>query len=294
MTDFNDTHYIFTYGLKGHGKSTFLIGILAYLSGMSEEYKLVFDPNNTRGLELVATLVRFYEKNRFPPISLMNEIGEVNVEIKSRTTGEVKKFTFLEMSGEDLQNILIDSEISRRIKHYLSETYLISILILVSIDKIEKGDLISMNHPITEFDTVLNYEQTGISKIGVILSKADKSDEYNKFKGDSTKNNEQRKYTEKIMKRLIRAKHMMKDNGSNPSVFPYSICNSTNKDSSGEELMEGKEESLIYYCPPIVDFLFDKVEKSNVKKLKKGNSNFENFKIYSELLGRFFKGVTGS
>ncbi|MEO1415398.1 MAG: hypothetical protein AAFW00_08970 [Bacteroidota bacterium] len=231
-----NTNYIFVFGYTGSGKSTALTAINMY---MRQHYRVILNQaENQDGIRLMHQMMRDIEEGYFPQPTSMGQITEYDTAFLMNGTDV--NLTFLEMAGEDLKRVDVDTGeegFSDAIKAYLTcPGITISFLIVADFDRVvaRKEDKL-----ILQFLSYLYNEGIDMSRVGVVLSKFDR--------GRTDMNVEEviQNYLPQVDKWLTSG------DISQPRVFPFSIGEILSEDHKKDEI----SEIQLLDCDPIVNWL---------------------------------------
>lgn len=166
-----NTNYVFIFGYTGAGKSTVLTAINMY---MRQNFRVILNQaGNEDGIRLIHQMMRDVEEGQFPLPTSIGHITEYDSAFLMN--GEDVNLTFLEMAGEDLKRVDVDTGeegFPETVKAYLSCPGIsISFLIVADFDRVvsRKEDKL-----ILQFLSYLYNEQIDMSRVGVVLSKFDR------------------------------------------------------------------------------------------------------------------------
>jgi len=166
-----NTHYVFMFGYTGSGKSTVLTALNMY---MRQHYRVILNhAGNQGGIRLMHQMMRDIEQGRFPQPTSIGQITEYDTAF--RMNGEDVNLTFLEMAGEDLKRVDVDSGeegLPDSVKAYLNCPGIsISFLLVADYERVvaRKEDKL-----ILQFLSFLYNEGIDLSRVGVVLSKFDR------------------------------------------------------------------------------------------------------------------------
>jgi len=164
-----NTNYIFTFGNVGVGKSTIMASIAKLLK---ETTVLHLNTENSIGNStLIAGWVSKLDKCKFPPRSRMGSIIEVDLaaELIHSEEKELMKLTFLEMSGEDLNNVSVtqsEGGLEEKFRDYIQASKIC--LIVTDVENAQEDDLL-----IWQFLNLLTNWNNNVESVGLIISKWD-------------------------------------------------------------------------------------------------------------------------
>ncbi|MCI4666530.1 MAG: hypothetical protein MRZ79_00110 [Bacteroidia bacterium] len=203
-----NTNYVFIFGYTGAGKSTVLTAVNMY---MRQHYRVILNQGeNQKGIRLIHQMMRDIEDGQFPQPTSIGQITEYDTAFMM--DGEDVNLTFLEMAGEDLKKVDVDTGeegLPESVRNYLNcEGISISFLIVADYERVvsRKEDKL-----ILQFLSHLYNEGVDMSRVGVILSKFDR--------GRTDMNVEEviRTYLPQVDKWLTSG------DIEQPRVFPFSI-----------------------------------------------------------------------
>lgn len=203
-----NTNYVFMFGYTGAGKSTVLTAINMY---MRQHYRVILNQGeNQKGIRLIHQMMRDIEDGQFPQPTSIGQITEYDTAFMME--GQDVNLTFLEMAGEDLKKVDVDTGeegLPESVKNYLKcEGISISFLLVADYERVvsRKEDKL-----ILQFLSYLYNEGVDMSRVGVILSKFDR--------GRTEMNIEEviRTYLPQVDKWLTSGDIQQ------PRVFPFSI-----------------------------------------------------------------------
>lgn len=166
-----NTNYIFIFGYTGSGKSTVLTAINMY---MRQHYRVILNQSeNQEGIRLIHQMMRDIEQGYFPQATSIGQITEYDTAF--RINGEDVNLTFLEMAGEDLKKVDVDTGeegLPDSVKAYLNCPGIsISFLIVADYERVIQR---TEDKLILQFLSYLYNENIDLSRVGVILSKFDR------------------------------------------------------------------------------------------------------------------------
>ena len=166
-----NTHYVFIFGYTGAGKSTVLTALNMY---MRQHHRVILNQaGNQDGIRLMHQMMRDLETGHFPQPTSIGQITEYDTSF--RMNGEDVNLTFLEMAGEDLRKVDVDTGeegLPDSVKAYLHCPGIsISFLLVADYDRVvaRKEDRL-----ILQFLSFLYTEGVDLSRVGVLLSKFDR------------------------------------------------------------------------------------------------------------------------
>ena len=166
-----NTNYIFIFGYTGAGKSTVLTAINMY---MRQHYRVILNQaENQDGIRLIHQMMRDVEEGQFPLPTSIGMITEYDTAF--RMEGEDVNLTFLEMAGEDLKKVDVETGeegLPEAVRAYLTcPNISISFLLVADFDRVvsKKEDKL-----ILQFLSYLYNEKIDLSRVGVVLSKFDR------------------------------------------------------------------------------------------------------------------------
>jgi len=203
-----NTNYVFIFGYTGAGKSTVLTAINMY---MRQHYRVILNQGeNQQGIRLIHQMMRDVEDGNFPQPTSIGQITEYDTAFMME--GEDVNLTFVEMAGEDLKKVDVDTGeegLPESVKNYLSCPGIsISFLIVADFERVmnRKEDKL-----ILQFLSYLYNEGIDMSRVGVILSKFDR--------GRTDMN------VEEVIKTYLPQvdKWLTSGDIQQPRVFPFSI-----------------------------------------------------------------------
>lgn len=244
-----DTHYIFTFGYTGSGKSTVLAALVLYLK---MKYAAIPNPDdNEDGAKLVLKMVKQLKRGIFPKATNVDEVIEFDISF-STDGGEPINLTFIEMAGENLKSYdpSVDGlDILDAIDVYLNcPDISISFLLVgdylkvtrkMPLDKEEDQDGL-----LNIFMSRLCRRSVDTSNVGLILSKFDDDYASKEKLQHVIENHMQETYA------FLKSQHV-----ESPIVFPFTI-GEVNSDVLSEE--EGAIKSIeLGDCEPIVDWIIN-------------------------------------
>jgi energy-coupling factor transporter ATP-binding protein EcfA2 len=165
------TNYVFIFGYTGSGKSTVLTAINMY---MRQHYRVILNQRgNQGGIRLIHQMMRDVEGGDFPQATSIGQITEYDTAF--RMDGSDVNLTFLEMAGEDLRKVDVDTGqegFPETVQAYLScPDISISFLIVADFDRVVSRQEDKL---ILQFLSYLYNEGIDLSRVGVILSKFDR------------------------------------------------------------------------------------------------------------------------
>ncbi|MEM7375017.1 MAG: hypothetical protein AAF587_40865 [Bacteroidota bacterium] len=166
-----NTNYVFIFGYTGSGKSTVLTAINMY---MRQHYRVILNQSeNQEGIRLIHQMMRDIEQGFFPQATSIGQITEYDTAF--RINGEDVNLTFLEMAGEDLKKVDVDTGeegLPDSVKAYLNCPGIsISFLIVADYERVIQR---TEDKLILQFLSYLYNENIDLSRVGVILSKFDR------------------------------------------------------------------------------------------------------------------------
>jgi energy-coupling factor transporter ATP-binding protein EcfA2 len=166
-----NTNYVFIFGYTGSGKSTVLTAINMY---MRQHYRVILNQSgNQTGIRLIHQMMRDVEGGHFPQPTSIGQITEYDTAF--RMNGEDVNLTFLEMAGEDLRKVDVDTGqegFPETVQAYLNcPDISISFLIVADYDRVVSRQEDKL---ILQFLSYLYNEGIDLSRVGVILSKFDR------------------------------------------------------------------------------------------------------------------------
>lgn len=170
-----NTTYIFNFGNTGVGKSTLMASVANFI-GNHPDVKLRMNVvYNQKGTSILLRdwLMKLNE-NKFPPITPVGHITQIDIGIQETNSSEIIPLTLLEMSGEDLRRIDLrqqsedNSELKNDFQTLLKRSDLI--LLITSYDKAKEDDLL-----IHQFFEWMEYYQVN-APIALVITKWDLAD----------------------------------------------------------------------------------------------------------------------
>lgn len=166
-----NTNYVFIFGYTGSGKSTVLTAINMY---MRQHYRVILNQRgNQTGIRLIHQMMRDVESGQFPQPTSIGQITEYDTAF--RMNGEDVNLTFLEMAGEDLRKVDVDTGqegFPETVQAYLNcPDISISFLIVADYERVISRQEDKL---ILQFLSYLYNEGIDLSRVGVILSKFDR------------------------------------------------------------------------------------------------------------------------
>lgn len=218
-----NTHYIFIFGYTGSGKSTVLTAINMY---MRQHYRVILNQmENQEGIRLVHEMMRGMEEGQFPQPTSIGTITEYDTAFS--INGQTVNLTFLEMAGEDLKKIDVetgDEGLDPHVQSFLSCPGIsISFLIVADYNRVmtRREDKL-----ILQFLSYLYNEGIDMSRVGVILSKFDR---------DKTT----LPVEEVIQKYLPQVdKWLTSGDIRQPRIFPFSVGEVRSSESQKDEIVK--------------------------------------------------------
>lgn len=216
-----NTHYVFIFGYTGAGKSTVLTAINMY---MRQHYRVILNQgSNQDGIRLMHQMMRDVEQGQFPQPTSIGQITEYDTAF--RMNGEDVNLTFLEMAGEDLKKVDVDTGeegLPESVKAYLSCPGIsISFLLVADFDRVVARQEDKL---ILQFLSFLYNEGIDLSRVGVILSKFDRG------RTDMDVEEVIRTYLPQVDKWLTSG------DIAQPRVFPFSIGDIENYQDRKDEI----------------------------------------------------------
>lgn len=230
------TNYVFVFGYTGSGKSTVLTAINMY---MRQHYRVILNQmENKEGIRLIHNMMRSLEDGKFPQATSVGTITEYDTAYT--IDGETVNLTFLEMAGEDLKQVDVDTGdegLSDHIKAYLTCPGIsLSFLIVADYDRVinRREDKL-----ILQFLSYLYSENIDMSRVGVVLSKFDRG------LTDLNVQDVISSYLPQVDKWLT------SDDIAEPRVFPFSV----GKVRSQSEAIGQIDELDLEDCSEIVEWM---------------------------------------
>ncbi len=231
-----NTHYIFIFGYTGAGKSTVLTALNMY---MRQHYRVILNQmENQEGIRLVHEMMRGMEEGQFPQPTSIGTITEYDTAFS--INGHTVNLTFLEMAGEDLKKVDVetgDEGLDPHVHAFLSCPGIsISFLIVADYQRVitRKEDKL-----ILQFLSYLYNEGIDMSRVGVILSKFDR---------DRTDTD-----VEEVIKTYLPQvdKWLTSGDIAQPKIFPFSVGEVRSQKSQKDEIIKMDLED----CSEIVPWL---------------------------------------
>ncbi|MEO0896619.1 MAG: hypothetical protein AAFY71_09490 [Bacteroidota bacterium] len=218
-----NTNYVFIFGYTGSGKSTVLTAINMY---MRQHYRVILNQGeNQEGIRLIHQMMRDVEEGSFPQPTSIGQITEYDTAFLM--DGHDVNLTFLEMAGEDLKKVDVDTGedgLPDSVKAYLTcPGVSISFLLVADFERVvaRKEDKL-----ILQFLSYLYNEGIDMSRVGVVLSKFDR--------GRTDMN------VEEVIKTYLPQvdKWLTSGDIQQPRVFPFSIGEVKTENGRKDEIRE--------------------------------------------------------